>query len=307
MASASPSVSPSVSPSASPSVSPSTSTSSSPSMSISASPSRSPSMSISASPSVSPSVSPSASPSTSVSASPSESLPILSEQSILNIVYALYEGDTSNWSTTSDEYLSARVYANAAINRWEYYENTNWQELWTTLDDSSSLNTKTLTAGTSTYACPRNMIKPASYVRTEDSAGTSTFWEVLPIARVPSFASNTTYHYCYFTGSIMSGFTLHFNPNITLTTGNTIKYEYYKKATLLTTTTSTTEMADPYFIVYFVLSRLYENDGEDGKSDKAFQEAEARLENMRVNNMLHLEGVRDNIEWTLDNLDGFGS
>src|SRR3990167_6820631 len=77
-ASASPSVSPSISESASPSISESASISLSPSVSESASPSISPSVSVSASPSVSesasPSVSESASPSVSVSASPSVSV-----------------------------------------------------------------------------------------------------------------------------------------------------------------------------------------------------------------------------------------
>lgn len=233
-------------------------------------------------------------------------LPVLTENSILNIVYSLYEGDTTNWGTTSAEYLSARVYSNAAINRWEFYDQTNWVELWGTLTVAAD-GTKTLTAGTSAYGCPTNMIKPASYVRTVDSGGTSYFWDVFPIAKVPSYAKNTTYLYCYFTGNIKSGFTLTFNPNYTLTTGDTINYEYYKAATTFTATTSTTEMSDPYFIVYFVLSRLYENDGEDGKAAKAFQESEARLEAMRTNNIIGLEGVQDNIESTLDNLGGFGT
>lgn len=232
--------------------------------------------------------------------------PALSEQSILNIVYSLYEGDTTNWGTTSDEYLAGRVYCNAAINRWEFYDQTNWRDLWTTLDDAASTVTKTVTAGTSSYECPDDFIKPSSYVRTEDSNGNQTYWDVVTIDKVPSFSDDDTYTYCYFTGNVKDGFTLNFNPNIDLTTGNTIRYEYYKTATQFDATTDTTEMSDPYFMVYFVLSRLYENDGEDGRASKAFQEAEARLEAMRTNNMLGYEGVDDKIEETLGSSGGFG-
>ena len=232
-------------------------------------------------------------------------VPALSETTILGIVYSLYEGDTSGWSSTSDEYLSARVYANAAINRWEFYDQTNWHELWVSLDDAASTVTKTLTADTYTYTCPDDMIKPASWVRTEDSSGNSTYWEVVQLTKVPSLVESDA-RFCYFTGNVKSGFTLHFNPNIDLTTGNTIRYEYYKTATTFTATSSTTEMSDPYFIVYFVLSRFYENDGEDGRASKAFQEAEGRLENMRTQNMLQVEGVADNIESTLGDQSGFG-
>lgn len=228
----------------------------------------------------------------------------LTETQILGIVYTLYEGDTTGWTATSAEYLSGRVYANTAINRWEHYEQTNWRELWGTLTAAAD-GTKTLTAGTYSYICPSNMVKPASYVRTVNSSGNSTYWDVVTPDRVPSLVKDTSYHYCYFTGNVKSNFYLNFNPLITLTTGNTINYEYYKTATTFTATTSTTEMTDPYFIVYFVLSRFYENDGSDDAS-KAFQEAEARLEAMRTNNMIGYEGVDDKIESTLSDDAGFG-
>jgi len=231
-------------------------------------------------------------------------LPVLTEQNILDIVYALYEGDVTNWIPESEEYLTARIYANAAINRWEFYEQTNWRELWTPLTDASD-GDKTLTAGTYAYRCPTNMIKPASYVRTVGNGSVSKYWDVVSLSKVPSLKLED-YNYCYFTGNIKNGFTLHFNPNVVLNTGDILNYEYYKSATKFTTPTSTTEMSDPYFIVYFVISRLFENDGEDGRASKAFQEAEGRLENMKVANIIHLEGVKDNIEDTIDNLTGFG-
>jgi len=228
----------------------------------------------------------------------------LTENSILDIVYTLYEGDVTTWDETSDEYLAGRIYCNAAINRWEFYEQTNWRELYSTLTAAAD-GYKTLTAGDYTYTCPSNMVKPASYVRTVDTNSVSSYWQVVPTDKVASLVSET-YQYCYFTGNLKDGFVLHFNPLCTLTTGYTINYEYYKQATQFTTTSSTTELADPYFIVYFVLSRFYESDGEEQKASKAFQESEARLENMRTNNILHLENVQDNIEDTLDNPFGFG-
>lgn len=231
--------------------------------------------------------------------------PVLAENAILDIVYALYEGDATGWTTTSDEYLAGRVYANAAINRWEFYEQTNWRELWVTLTDAADGDT-TLTAGTSSYDCPTDMIKLSSFVRTLDASSNPTFWQVVPLSKVPSLAGSTGYKYCYLTGNIKGGFDLHFNPSITLTTGHTIEYEYYKAATQFAAITDTTEMPDPYFIVYFVLSRFHENDNESGKSSKAFQEAEARLENMRTNNIIGLEGVSDVIESTLGEGAGFG-
>lgn len=224
----------------------------------------------------------------------------LSEQNIINAAYYIVEKGNSPWDSTSDEYVLARNLANAAINRWEFYDETTWRDLWTTLTGASD-GTKTITAGTYTYTAPTNMRFPASYVRTVDSGGTSTFWQVIPPALSGEYA-NSKLEVCWFTGSIKDGFTLNFNPNVTLTTGHTIKYEYYKQATSLTTTTSTTEMQDPYFIVYFIAAHL----AEVGVDPDYHALAEGRLEQMRTKNMSQLAGVSDNIPESLDFMGGFG-
>ena len=43
----------------------------------------------------------------------------LTENDIIDIIYALYETDTDGWGTGDDEYLAARKYCNVAISRWE--------------------------------------------------------------------------------------------------------------------------------------------------------------------------------------------
>jgi hypothetical protein len=213
----------------------------------------------------------------------------LSEQTILNLVYSLYEGDADNWVETSDEYLAARQYAKLAIGKWEHYDNTTWRDLFTTLTAAAD-GDKTITAGDYTYSCPTNFVRVTSFVRT-----------VIQPENVAKYAGAGS-KYCYFTGSVKDGFTLNFNTQETLTTGDTINYEYYKQATLFTAITSTTEMADPYFIVYFILARLLKNDGEDNSEE--LQEADDRLETMRVANMSGQFGVENIIEDTRP--DGFG-
>jgi hypothetical protein len=218
----------------------------------------------------------------------------LTEENIIDIVYSLYETDTEGWDATSSEYLSARNYCNAAIVRWENYMNTTWRELWTTLTAAAD-GDKALVAGDYSYDCPTNFKRPSSWVRTG-----STFWTVISPEQVGKMA-NSSENFCYFTGSVKGGFGLNFNPNVTLTTGETIYYEYYKTATQFTTTASTTEIPDPYFIVYFVLARFLKNDGEDF-SDEANQ-AEEILDNLRTVNLTGLFSVPDPIE---DLSEGFG-
>lgn len=230
----------------------------------------------------------------------------LDETAILLQVYYAREGDNTGWAVTDSEYLTGRGYCNAAINRWETYDNTVWRELWTPSAGSTG-GVLTTTAGTYAYACPTNMRYPASFVRTI-SNGISTYYIVLPPEKI-AVKDDTTDKWVYFTGSIADGFTLHFNPDLTLTTGDTISYEYYKQATTFTAATSKSEMDDPYYIVEFVLSKFYEVDGEDGKSSKAWQIAEDKLETMRTRNMSGFQNIIDPIDDVMFNKGsnlGFG-
>ena len=226
----------------------------------------------------------------------------LSEKQIINNAYYLLEKASELWTAgTSDEYLTARGLANIAINRWEMYDSTKWKELFSTLTAASD-GIKTITAGTYTYACPTNFRYPSSYVRIVDSGGSSSFWQVINPAMI-SYYANSSQRVVWFTGNVKTGFTLNINSyNITLTTGHTINYEYYKQATLFADTTDTTEMADPYFISYYIAAHM----AEEGVDPDLNTMAEARLEAMRTQNMSQLFGVSDDIPNSLENIPGFG-
>jgi hypothetical protein len=225
----------------------------------------------------------------------------LTENEIMDIVYTLYETDNTGWDTDSAEYLSGRAFGNAAIRLWERYKNSVWSDLWSTLTAAAD-GTKTLTAGTYAYTCPTNFRRPASWVRTVDTNGAATMWEVIKPQRVAELVDSQE-NWCYFTGSVKDGFTLHFNSEITLTTGDTINYEYYKTATLFTAITSTTEVSDPYFIVYYILARFLKNDGEDYGEEK--QQWMELLDNMWTENITGYFGISDSIP--IVNKYGFGA
>lgn len=220
----------------------------------------------------------------------------LSEQDILNIVYALKEGDDDGWDTASEEYLSGRKYCNAAIARWKHYDNTKWDELWTTL--TAAADGEKTTDGTNVYDCPTNFESPSSWVRVGD-----TLWQVVPAKRLAELF-NSDDHFCYFTGSDKAGHKLNFNPRITMSNGETIEYEYYKSPTTFTATTSTTEMSNPYFIVYSVLAQFIKNDGEDNIQE--LQQADEYLEQMKIDNDSGIYGVPDALSESITNSDGFG-
>jgi len=231
----------------------------------------------------------------------------LTENEIIDIIYALYETDDEGWDTTSSEYVSARAFCNAAIREWERYNNTTWRELFTALQDSTQSSptlAKTTTAGTYTYTCPTNFLRMSSWVRTQDGTeGTPIYWEVVSPEKISRYHESDQ-NFCWVTGSLKDGFTLHFNPEKTLTTGHTIHYEYYKQATLFTATTSTTEVSDPYFIVYYSLARILKNDGEDYSDER--DTWKNLLENMRTTNLTGYFDINDPFSDSIVNDVGFG-
>jgi hypothetical protein len=223
----------------------------------------------------------------------------LTETQLITALYALYESDDAGWASTDSEYLTARSLMNVAIADWEMRQ--TWRVLWTTLTGAAD-GDKTTTAGDWSYNCPTNFKKPSSWVRTTDGT-TNTFWQVIPTEMVAKYASDYSY-FCYFIGSEKDGFDLQFNPRITLTTGHTINYEYYKTPTLYSGTTTTSEIPDPYYCVYYALSRLLKNDGEDFN----LEEGKAReiLSRMEINNMEGLWDISNAIEEPLGQGVGFG-
>jgi hypothetical protein len=93
---------------------------------------------------------------------------------------------------------------------------------------------------------------------------------------------------------------------LTLSTGDSIEYEYYKQATYLTAASSTTEMSNPFFIIHYILFRMYKNDGEDGRAREEFAIAQQILEQMRVENLSGLFNMPYDIEDQPGKDYGFG-
>ena len=201
----------------------------------------------------------------------------MTEASSQEALNALYEGDNSTPSATSTDYLTRRIYLNEAISIWEKEE--RWNELYAKSAGATGA-TLTTTATTSDYALPTNFkfMVGAAWIGT-------TSYELKP----PEFnnlisSSNTSTYYSWITGNKSSGYYINFHPTPS-TTGDTISYQYYKEATALSATTSIFEMSDPWFCIYYALSRLYQNDGKIADSRQAYMEASVRLDRMKEINL----------------------
>lgn len=204
----------------------------------------------------------------------------MTEAQLQQAIHSLYEGDTDVPSEGEEDYTVRTRLMNAAINRWEHEDGILWNELKVDLTDAAD-GDKTTSDGTLVYDCPTDFKFIEGYVRLVDS-GDSTYFTVVPAEKLQLF-DNEDKKICSIIGNPKDGYDLKFldDPD----GAYTIKYSYYKNADTLSATTDVPEMSDPYFIVYFVLSRLYENDNRLGLATKSFQEAEARLRQMRARNM----------------------
>ena len=217
------------------------------------------------------------------------------------MINMLYESDSTAPTAGDEDYTVWTGLINSAVSVWEGEEGMMWNELYKTLTGAAD-GDKTTTAGDYSYACPTNMSIPPSFVRTING-GLSTYFPVIQVGKV-QLLDDVGNNWCYFTGDPNTGYTLHFCPDVTLTTGDTIEYDYYANATKLSSATDKFEMNDPMFAVYWALAELKK---EEGNSFEV-QMASNKMKSMKTKNIMTGPYADDRVE-DLDTAlggDGFG-
>lgn len=195
-------------------------------------------------------------------------------------LHALYQGDAEYPTDADNEWAVRIMFMKAGINQWDTEKGILWSELWVTLEDAAT-GDKTITTATLDYDCPTDFRFPGSFVRTTDSVGNHTFWQVMK-PQDAELHKNSGGHGCFFTGNAKTGFDLHFLEQPTV--GSTINYPYYKSPFEPASASDILEMSDPYFALYFTLGKLHETDGEGDRATLAYQMANERMSAMRTRN-----------------------
>lgn len=189
----------------------------------------------------------------------------MTETQAIQIAYRRWQSSTDYPESSSDDYSLIQGALNDGIEAWggrAKEESVKWRELFTNLAVASD-GDKTTTSGTSAYDAPSNFESISSFVKVTDSDGLSIYYPYKKSDDVlRALKENTSEQFFYITGDDGNGYQINLNPTPT-STGNTISYSYYKKPTLLTTTSSVIEMAKPYFAIYFALSVLNEEERPD--------------------------------------------
>ena len=207
---------------------------------------------------------------------------------------ALYNGSSTPPAEGEEDYTVWTDLLNIGVNIWEFEDGyIRWIQLFQELADAAD-GDKT-TDGTNSYTLPTDFRYANSAYVWIGTGTNKTAYKVIDI-RKKQLYENDKGNWCYFTPT-----TLEFNPNLTLDTGSTISYNYYKKATALTTGTDEFEMADPLFAVYYALAELKKEEGDVTALNIATQ----KLDFMQNAN----EQVADQMDNQLINPvgDGFGT
>lgn len=212
----------------------------------------------------------------------------------VSFINTLYESDSSA-PTSGEDFNVWLSLLNIAVDIWENEEGVMWRELFVRLADAPD-GDKT-TDGTTSYTLPTLFRKPASAYVWVGSGTSKTAYQIIKQEAVQLYG-NDMGNWCYF--KLDSTPTLEFNPNLTMSTGETITYDYYKYASSLTAGASTFEMSDPMFAVYFVLSELKRDEGDT----TSFAIASQKLEAMKIRNIEPSWFQNDSLDDGLD--DGFG-
>lgn len=207
----------------------------------------------------------------------------------ISYINYLYNSSSTPPTSSEEDYLVWTALLNVAINTWESDNGILWGELFVKLADAAS-GTKTVTAGTYTYSVPSDFSFPASGYVWLGSGTSKTPLKVIKQAELQLY-ENDKGLWCYF---LMDGSpTLEINPNLTLTTDDTITYNYYKKATKLATGTDAFEMKDPMYAVYFVLAELKKEEGNTSELTMASEKLKGMEDKNEMPTWFMADQVRD--------------
>jgi hypothetical protein len=213
------------------------------------------------------------------------------------IVHSLYAGDAETPDSSSKEWTVRLNYLKAAINSWDTEVGMLWNELFTTLE-AAATGDKTATSSTLVYDAPDDFRFLGGYVVSVGSDDQRTRWGVYAPEKANVLEGTGIIGIddgnVFVTGNPKTGYKINFSSQPTV--GDTIDYAYYKTAFEPSTGSDILEMSDPYFAVYFTLSKLHEQDGQGDRATFAMSQAESKLAAMKTLNAMLPNYQANNLE-----------
>lgn len=202
--------------------------------------------------------------------------------------------------TVGDDDWNMRTNAlNLAIRKWAGTYGVRWNELYTTLADSSTGDK--LTDGSSTaYDAPTDLVELTGYVQIIQSSGSYLSYQVFLPESAHLYAGRTDVNGVYVTGT-EGHKQIHFF--VAPDGGLVIDYPYYKSPTPLAAATDEIEMSLPEFAVYYAHALISRTQGDNDAYNASLFEANDLLDSMIAINPSLPNFQRDQIP---DSTGGFG-
>lgn len=221
---------------------------------------------------------------------------ITSATNFMTYLNTLLELDSTAPVSGDEDFTVWLNLANAAVNLWENEEGMLWKELFVKLADASD-GDKTSAVGDWSYTVPTNFKFPNSAYVWLGTGVDKVPYKIIRQEEFQLYETNSD-KWCYFLLDPTP--TLEFNPNLTIPNAKTISYNYYKTATALTTGSSTFEMSDPMFAVYYALAELTKEEGNAQSLSIATQKLEAMKTKNEMGGYFQSDAIVNKIE------DAFG-
>lgn len=200
---------------------------------------------------------------------------------IFQAYYTLYRAESETPPVEDEEYIVGMRLANESISRWLNYDNTLWEELYTTVLGSGSSITVT---ADSQYDAPGDMLTKGGVIMVKDTNG-SILKRYHLIEPHQTQTRTETATYAYFTGTRATGYSFTVNPAPEESLqGKSFDFVYYRTPTLISNGTSVPDMRNPYFIVHRMLANRFRASRNWSAYQTAIRDSEEALKVMQLEN-----------------------
>lgn len=222
------------------------------------------------------------------------------ESEIQALAQSLYDQDQDVPSATEEDYLVRRDIINMGIGFWEGFDGTEWVNLWTTLATDNTGADTTVATGDTQSDCPTSLVRIGKYIKLSSGTSKVLYERKTPQEAEELVANGSTAKFFWLSGK-PGAYKINWNPEIPSEyNGYAISYQFYKKATLITTVSDVPDAPDHMFLVHYLLSWLFKTD-DPGKSREQLDFANNLVGSMKRQNDISLMDSRED-----EMGDGFG-
>lgn len=228
---------------------------------------------------------------------------VYTEADLQKIINTRYNQESTPPDSDDEDYLLRRELLNQFIQDWQNETGVIWEALRTNTDLVSTGATLTITSPTTSYAAPTEFCKLGGKVYLYGTDGLlKRRVSIIKAIDAGDYRGRNLLR-AYVTGNPKVGFKINFTSVNSDMTGWTMKYDYQTYATIFSTAADVTEVPDPLYLAFSVLSELH-RPSRVALATEYENDARRRMETMILDNLMNTPGEANELNqgWSyLDN------